>query len=448
MGGGGGSGTNNNTPGSPAGFASSGASGGGIVILRAGEVAGSGSISANGASANSTVGNDGTGGGGAGGTVLVTVLRNSGAGSLSVQAEGGNGGSNTGGGAPHGPGGGGGGGYVASNGIATLSASVWGGSAGTTASGGFAGGINYGALGGSSGTTAAIAASAVVGVSAGCECTPTIAKSFGTSPVSPGSPSVMSVVVTNNNPDLALTAMAFTDTYPSGLVNAAAPNPTRSCTTATLNAAANGGSFAVSAATVPAASTCTYTVTTTVTSQGDKVNTIAAGALTGSYGAVAVASLDPASATIQVSAPLKIAKSSVAYSDPLNAGANPKLIPGSYVYYTVTVENPGGVPVTSGSIVITDPTPADLSLYVANLPSATGPLLFGAGSSGATYTFSGLASTTDDLEFSNNGGTTWTYVPTANGAGVDPAVTHMRVRPKGNMAAGSSFTLNFSYLVK
>lgn len=448
LGGGGGAGTNNNNTGSPAGLASSGAAGGGIVILRAGEIAGSGAISANGASANSTVGNDGTGGGGAGGTVLVTVLRNSGGGSLSVQAQGGDGGSNTGGGSPHGPGGGGGGGYVASNGVAPLSASVWGGAAGTTASGGFAGGINYGALSGSNGTTATIAASAVIGVSAGCECTPTVTKSFGTSPVSPGSPSVMTVAVTNNNPDLALTAMAFTDTYPSGLVNAAAPNPTRSCTPATLSAVANGGSFAVSAATVPAASTCTYTVTTTVTSSGSKDNVIAAGALTGSYGPVAVASLDPASATIQVSAPLTIVKSSIAYSDPLNNTANPKLIPGSYVYYTVTVANPGGAAVTSGSIVITDPTPANLSLYVGNVPGGTGPLLFTAGSSGATYTYSGLASTTDDVEFSNNGGSTWTYVPTANGAGVDPAVTHMRIKPKGTMATGSSFTLNFGYIIK
>ncbi|HEX8512125.1 MAG TPA: hypothetical protein VF688_03370, partial [Allosphingosinicella sp.] len=226
------------------------------------------------------------------------------------------------------------------------------------------------------------------------------------------------------------------------------PNATRSCTTATLSAAASGSSFAVSAATVPAASTCTYSVTTTVTSTGDKVNTIPAGGLTGSYGTVAVASLDPASATIQVSAPLTIVKSSLAYSDPLNNTANPKLIPGSYVHYTVTVANPGGLPVTSGTILITDSTPANLSLYVANLPGATGPLVFAAGSSGATYTFSGLASTTDDLEFSNNGGSTWTYVPTANGAGADPAITHMRIRPKGTMAAGSSFTLNFGYLVK
>ncbi|HEU0133397.1 MAG TPA: hypothetical protein VFR28_01115 [Allosphingosinicella sp.] len=448
MGGGGGAGTNNNNTGSPAGLASSGAAGGGIVILRAGEIAGSGSIAANGASANNSVGNDGTGGGGAGGTVLVTVLRNSGGGSLSVQADGGDGGSNTGGGAPHGPGGGGGGGYVASNGVAPLSASVWGGAAGTTASGGFAGGVAYGALPGSNGTTATIAASAVVGVSAGCECTPTIVKSFGTSPVSQGSPSVMSVTVTNNNPDLALTAMAFTDTYPSGLVNAAVPNATKSCATATTAAAANGGSFAVSAATVPAAGTCTYTVTTTVTSPGNKVNTIAAGALTGSYGNVAVASLDPASATIQVSAPLTIVKSSIAYSDPQNGTANPKLIPGSYVYYTVTVANPGGVAVTSGSIVITDPTPANLSLYVANLPGGTGPLLFTPGSSGSTYSFAGLASMADDVEFSHNQGSTWTYVPTANSAGVDPAVTHMRIRPKGTMAPGSSFTLNFGYLVK
>lgn len=448
LGGGGGAGTNNNNTGTPAGFASSGAAGGGIVILRAGEIAGSGTLSANGANANSTVSNDASGGGGAGGTVLVTVLRNVGGGTLTAQAEGGDGGSNTGGGAPHGPGGGGGGGYIASNNIVSLAATVWGGSAGTTASGGFAGGTNYGALAGSSGTTATVAANTVVGVSSGCECTPTIVKSFATSPIAPGAPSVMSVAVTNNNPDLALTAMGFTDTYPAGLVNAATPNATKSCTTATLGAPAGGGSFAVSAATVPAASTCTYTVTTTVTSTGNKVNTIPAGALTGSYSGISVTSLEPATATIQVSTPLTITKTSTVYMDPFNNMTNPKLIPGGYVYYTVTVANPGGAAVTGGSIVITDPTPAALSLYVTNLPNVSGPILFTPGSSGATYTFTSLASTTDDLEFSNNGGTSWTYVPTANASGVDPAVTHVRIRPKGSMAAGSSFTLNFGYLVK
>jgi hypothetical protein len=86
---------------------------------------------------------------------------------------------------------------------------------------------------------------------------------------------------------------------------------------------------------------------------------------------------------------------------------------------------------------------------VGNIPGGTGPVLFqqGVPSSTLTYTFTSLASTTDDVEFSNNGGTTWTYVPTPNAYQVDPNVTHMRIRPKGVMAANSTFNLYFGYMI-
>ena len=62
--------------------------------------------------------------------------------------------------------------------------------------------------------------------------------------------------------------------------------------------------------------------------------------------------------------------------------------------------------------------------------------------------FSSLANAADDLEFSNNGGASWTYAPTADANGVDATVTHIRVRPKGSMVPGSSFTINLRGLVK
>lgn len=103
LGGGGGSGTTNNGTGTPgAGFASSGAAGGGLVMIRAGSITGSATISANGANANNTVTNDGSGGG-AGGSVLVYSGGGS-VGTLTVQATGGTGGTNTGGVVAHGPG--------------------------------------------------------------------------------------------------------------------------------------------------------------------------------------------------------------------------------------------------------------------------------------------------------------------------------------------------------
>jgi hypothetical protein len=448
MGGGGGAGTSNNATGSPGGgFASSGAAGGGIVIVRAGEIAGTGTVIADGADANSTILNDSNGGGGAGGSVLIAAVRTVLGTSLTASANGGDGGSNTGGGAAHGPGGGGGGGFIASS--LTVPTSVAGGSAGATQNGGSFG-AQYGAIGGNGGNGIAITGANIPGISSGGECTPTVSKSFATSPIAVGATSRMSITVTNNNPTVALTAAAFTDTYPAGMVNTASPAAAKSCGTAgTLTAAANGGSFAVSAATISAAASCTYSVNTTVTTTGDKTNTLASGAVAGNYGSYGVASLENASAVLQVMAPLTIVKASQAYSDPQNGAANPKLIPGGFLHYTVTVANPTSYAVDNNSVVLIDATPGNLQLFVGNIPSGSGPLLFvnGSPSSGLTYSFVSLASTTDDVDFSNNGGSTWTYVPTPNSESVDPAVTHIRIRPKGSMAAGSSFTLIFSYRI-
>jgi hypothetical protein len=131
MGGGGGAGSTDGGTGTPnLGLASSGAPGGGIVIVRAGSITGTGTITANGAAPNTTVLNDGGGGGGAGGSVL--IVAGSGLGGVTVNANGSNGASNTGGGSPHGPGGGGSGGVVYSTAALNASSSVTGGAAGTT----------------------------------------------------------------------------------------------------------------------------------------------------------------------------------------------------------------------------------------------------------------------------------------------------------------------------
>jgi hypothetical protein len=260
----------------------------------------------------------------------------------------------------------------------------------------------------------------------------------------------MSITVVNNNPNLSMTGTAFNDSYPAGLVNTATPAAARSCGSGTLTAPANGSSLALTAGTIAAAGSCTYSVNTTVTSNGDKTNNIAAGGISWTYGTFGQTSLSGVSATVSVSAPLTIVKSSQAFLDPVNGTTNPKLIPGSYVAYTLTIANPGGGTIDNNSVVVLDATPPNLQLYVLDVPGGSGPVLFanGSPSSGLTYTFSGLSSMTDDVEFSNNGGSTWSYVPTANAAGVDPAVTHIRIKPKGSMAANSSFTLIFGYMVR
>jgi len=180
LGGGGGAGATNDGTGTPtAGFASSGAAGGGAVMVRAGTVAGTGTITANGAAANNTVLNDGSGGGGAGGSVLVVSPVALPA-SLTVTARGGTGGTNTGtntgAGSPHGPGGGGGGGAVVLSGAAPI-VSVTGGAAGTTF-----GGATFGAVAGGNGSAVTTATAAQVpGATITSVCLPSLSVTKATS---------------------------------------------------------------------------------------------------------------------------------------------------------------------------------------------------------------------------------------------------------------------------
>jgi peptidase C25-like protein len=171
MGGGGGSGTRNNDDGNDS--ASSGGAGGGIVMIRAWKIAGTGTISADGADAYNDTLNDGGGGGGAGGSILVWV-QSGGLTGLTVTATGGRGGdawhNHTPDGNPgerHGPGGGGGGGVVLLS-SAAANVTVTGGANGITTS------VNdaFGATPGAGGTSATnLTAGQIPGASSGATCT-------------------------------------------------------------------------------------------------------------------------------------------------------------------------------------------------------------------------------------------------------------------------------------
>lgn len=280
----------------------------------------------------------------------------------------------------------------------------------------------------------------------------TITKTSDVSTVAAGSPATVKYTVTVSNPSVHASRISqFVDTLPAGVSFLA------------LDAASNV--TAANSSSVPAANA---TGTLTFAGRQDQSYLIPAGgtvkliytaqmpAAAGVYANSARAYFGTAttatvSATVTVVTPFSLAKSSQASADPYNGAVNPKLIPGARATYTVTVANPNPFAASADSIVLLDPTPADLSLYVSHIFGASGgPIRFTDGStaSGLTYTFTSLASTTDDVDFSNDGGATWTYVPTPNVQGADPAVNRIRIRPKGAMAANSSFTLSFGYIVK
>jgi hypothetical protein len=144
-----------------------------------------------------------------------------------------------------------------------------------------------------------------------------------------------------------------------------------------------------------------------------------------------------------------VLKSAQTTADPVNGAVNPKAIPGADILYSLVATNYGMGATDSQSCSITDAVPANAMLFVGNL-GAGGPILFtdGATSSGLTFTFTSLASATDDLDFSANGGLTFNYVPVPDAAGYDPSVTNIRVHPRGAFAAATavnfpSFTLRF-----
>ena len=157
-----------------------------------------------------------------------------------------------------------------------------------------------------------------------------------------------------------------------------------------------------------------------------------------------------------VSVNLVIVKSVVTISDPVNGVTNPKAIPGSLKEYTIVVTNQGGGVTDNDTTQITDPIPAQAELVVSDLGGAgSGPVIFTQGSptSGLTYTYTSLASGADSLDFSNDGGATWTYVPTPSGSGTDSAVNAIRIRPTGSFAGKSgptapSFTVRFRVQVR
>ena len=154
---------------------------------------------------------------------------------------------------------------------------------------------------------------------------------------------------------------------------------------------------------------------------------------------------------------LALTKSALTVFDPVNSATNPKAIPGAWVEYTLTAINSGAGNADPNSIVVTEPLPVDVALYVGDLAGSNGgPIEFtdgiGSAASGLTYVFGGLADADDSLEFSTNG-VNYNYVPTPDADGFDPSVRYVRINPGGSFAAAANgdtreFALRFRVRVR
>ncbi|HEB81700.1 MAG TPA: hypothetical protein ENJ11_02440 [Gammaproteobacteria bacterium] len=140
-----------------------------------------------------------------------------------------------------------------------------------------------------------------------------------------------------------------------------------------------------------------------------------------------------AQTTMVVGAPaLNVSKSSLVLSDPVNA-TNPKAIPGAIVEYSIDISNTGFGYVDIDSLVVADPVATGSTFYFGS-PANPVSFIDGATSSGLSFTFSSLGSTTDDVDFSNDGGATF-ITPTTDANGYDttvPPVNFIRITPRGS----------------
>ena len=95
-------------------------------------------------------------------------------------------------------------------------------------------------------------------------------------------------------------------------------------------------------------------------------------------------------------------------------------------------------------------------MYVGDIATpGSGPLAFIDGSTSSTlnYTFAALGNGTDDIQFSDDGGVTYGYIPLPDADGYDSNITHFRGLTSGAFAASDginnpAFSFQFRVRVK
>ncbi|MGB8473354.1 MAG: C25 family cysteine peptidase [Candidatus Acidiferrum sp.] len=455
MGGGAGAGTTNNgaywNPSSDTGNAncganctgiySSGGAGGGIVMIHAGSVIGTGTITSNGQSALA-VENDGGGGGGAGGTIL--IFSNTGnLSGLTANAVGGKGGTTwpeqTPGAFPgnrHGPGAGGGGGVILSS-AALAGTSVTGGKPGVSTLANDA----YGATPGQPGVIfSGLSITQTPGTQSGAYCAGAdlaVTNSGMPNPVlagpGPGNIITYTQSVTNNGPLDALNAV-FNEAIPANTTFQSLSFPGGSGWICASPAVGGTGTISCTNPDFAQAASTIFMV-------GVAVNTgVVSGTVITDTDNATAGNNDPNlsnnSATVQTTVGL----STTADLSITNTATPNPVIAGNNITYTVVVKNNGAVPATT--VTFSEAIPANTTFVSATPSPATGWMCGVAGgtltcsnplvASGASTTFivvvkvnagtssgtvitatANLSSTTTDPNPNNNTATATVVVATA-----------------------------------
>lgn len=127
---------------------------------------------------------------------------------------------------------------------------------------------------------------------------------------------------------------------------------------------------------------------------------------------------------------LAVVKSFSTLSDPINGTSGPKAIPTATIGYFIDVANSGSLSPDNDTLIITDEINADLSLCVTVACLAGGPVVL---DTSGSPTPPGVA--IGIVEYSNDGGISYAYVPVPDADGYDGLVDAIRITLNGTMAS-------------
>jgi hypothetical protein len=126
---------------------------------------------------------------------------------------------------------------------------------------------------------------------------------------------------------------------------------------------------------------------------------------------------------------LLVSKTYSLLADPYNGTSNPKSIPNADVQYTIGVVNRGAGSPDSDSLIVSEDIDPGIRICVSPACQAGGPVVLDASGSPIPPGVSlGL------VEYSNDSGTTFGYVPIPDADGFDAAVDALRITLTGSLA--------------
>ncbi|MBT8080260.1 MAG: hypothetical protein KJO31_16895 [Gammaproteobacteria bacterium] len=126
---------------------------------------------------------------------------------------------------------------------------------------------------------------------------------------------------------------------------------------------------------------------------------------------------------------LLVSKNYNLLSDPYNGASNPKNIPSADGEYVIGIANRGSASPDTDTLVITDDLPAQVRLCVTASCQAGGPVVL---DTSASPVPPGV--TIGTVAYSNDGGSSYTYVPIPDADGFDSAVDAVQVTMDGALA--------------